>query len=163
MATPKNKAIEPADLTLAAVWDTIKAGGKIKLAAGTSEETSIRILETQLGATTAEELFGGSALLKAKEYVNRPFKLTDVEFRNEDDQYADSTGIGIYAVLHTVSAGGEIQTFGCGGRDVVVKCLKAKELGVLPRWLKFTTDTTAAGFTVIKLVTAEAEAPDETF
>jgi hypothetical protein len=163
MATKKNEAIEPADLTLDAVWETIKGDGKIKLAESTSEETSTRILETQLAATTAEELFGGTSLLKAKEHVNRPFKLTDVEFRNEDDQYADSTGVGIYAVLHTVSAGGEIQTFGCGGKDVVVKCLKAKELKVLPRWLKFVTDTTASGFTVIKLVTAEAEAPDEPF
>jgi hypothetical protein len=158
MATPRGKRTteltvrEDGTLDVAEVMGMIRRGEKLHLAENDNEQTAIEILERTMGATTADELFSDGGTSKAAEYINIPFQLRSVSFRNSDFD----EGCGIYAVLSGVTAHGEMVTVAAGSTNVVVRAIKALELNALPRWVKLTEDTTKGGFKVYNLSSATA-------
>jgi hypothetical protein len=149
---------EDGSLDVAAVMDMIRKGEKLRLAETEqdSEALAAEILERTMSATSPDALFSDGSLTSGKDYVNRPFQLQTVRFRNSDlDE-----GIGIYAILEGVTAHGEIVTISSSATNVVVKVIKGLELNAFPRWVKFTEDTTAKGYKVQNLVSVEAPAAD---
>jgi len=155
VAIPAPSTVEVAgDLTTLKVADIIRQGGKIRLPEVDGEQQAFDMLTHRLEADTAEALFSDDAgnVLKANEIIGQPFRLNSVEFRNSDlDAYPE--GIGIFGVLH-IDLDGKAETLIVGANDVILKAMRAVELGVLPRWLAITESTTKAGRTVMNLVDA---------
>lgn len=159
MATPRKRSTDLAvqddgGLDLASVLAMIKSGQKLHLveSEADNEAIAIEILERTLGATTADELFSETGTTKTEDYLDRPFQLREVSFRNSD--YDE--GCGIYVIMSGASEHGEVVTIAAGSTNVVVKCIKAIEVKALPRWVKLVDDKTKGGFTVYNLVGATA-------
>jgi hypothetical protein len=110
-----------------------------------------------LNAESAEELFGGSEVIAAKQFLNKPFGLLSVDFLPSD---IEGEGLPFYAILQIVDGNGERHTLSCGARSVVQKAAVAQANGWLPRWLKITEGKqTAAGYKPLDLVAAPS--PEE--
>lgn len=157
----KNTELVPrpdGSLDAAEVMDMIRNGERIRLAEVEEDGDAIarRMLDQSMNATTAESLFDEGGTESGKEYVNRPFRLDTVKFRNSDLE----GGIGIYVIMEGVTASGEIVAVSSSSTNVVVKCIKGLELGAFPRWVKLTEDTTKKGYKVQNLVSVEGPTVD---
>ena len=141
-------------LDLAVVLDMLKNGQKLHLVESTedNEKQAIEILERTINVTTADELFSETGTTKTADILNIPFQLREVNWRNSDFD----EGCGIYAIMTGVTQHGEVLTIAAGSTNVVVKCIKAIQLGALPRWVKLVDDKTKGGFTVYNLVGVKA-------
>jgi hypothetical protein len=155
MSTPRKRSTDLAvggdgKLDLSEVLAMIKAGQKLHLVETDedNEQMAIEILERTFAAQTADELFSEVGTTKVEDFLNRPFQLRDVKFRNSD--YDE--GLGIYAIMSGVTEHGEVVTIAAGSSNVVVKCIKALDVNALPRWVKLVDDKTKGGFTVYNLV-----------
>jgi hypothetical protein len=150
--------LEPAGLTTANILDILRQGGKIRLAEGDGAAQSMDILAGKLSGTTAEDVFAarGDDATKLSEVVNHVFRLDSVEYRNSDAKYDTDGSMGIFVVMHITYKGKPAVLVG-GATNVVLKCMRATELAVLPRWLTVTQDTTKAGNTVYDLVDAPTQ------
>jgi len=137
-------------LDLAVVLDMIKAGQKLHLVETEqdNEAIALEIMERTFSAQTADELFSEVGTTKVEDFLNRPFQLREVKFRNSD--YDE--GIGIYAIMTGATEHGEIVTISAGSSNVVVKCIKGLQVKAFPRWVKLVDDKTKGGFTVYNLV-----------
>jgi len=153
--------IEPGALTVANVLNLTRGGGYVRLPEEDGAEVAARMLGQKLEADTAEGLFGDDQdreVLKPKEIIGLPFTLREVSFRNADiTAYPDS--IGIFAVLQ-ITLQGDDQVLITGSTDVVMKAMRAAELGVLPRVLMIRSDKTKSGNDVLNLVDAVQPSAD---
>lgn len=161
MPAAKTKDIVPrpdGSLDVAAVMDMIRNGERLHLVETEQDSAAqaAEILDRTMSATSADALFDDGKLTSGKDYVNRPFRLESVRFRNSDLE----EGLGIYAILEGVTASGEIVTVSSSATNVVVKCIKGLELNAFPRWVKFSEDTTAKGYKVQNLVSVEGPTTD---
>jgi hypothetical protein len=145
-------------LDSAAVMDLIRKGEKIRLVESPedNERMAREIMDRTMNAESADALFNEGGLESGKGYINRPFRLDSVKFRNSDLE----EGIGIYAILEGVTPSGEMIAVSSSAQNVVVKVIKGLELGAFPRWVKLTEDTTGKGYKVQNLVSAEGPTTD---
>lgn len=151
--------VDPAKLTTKDVLAVARMGGKIRLAEADGHQQAFDMLEDRVAAETAEGLFGdvGEETLKVADVIGKPFLLKAVRFQNSDlSAYPD--GLGIFAVLE-VMIDGQAEVITSGGGDVVMKSIRAVELGVLPRWLRITESTTKGGTKVQNLIDAPTQKP----
>lgn len=94
------------------------------------EALALEFAQRLMSAATPEALFSIVEAVKASEMFGELFTLTDAQFLRSD---FDEGGLSVYALLrcHNESRGDFAVT--CGGRNVVVQCLRAREEGWLPR------------------------------
>jgi hypothetical protein len=90
-------------------------------------------------------------VLHAQDYLNTPFQLLSVEWRN-----SDQGGLPFYAVMQVILSDGEIVPMTTGARSVMLKAAKAHDAGWLPLWVKITKSDkpTEAGNFPLDLVAA---------
>lgn len=121
-------------------------------------ETAKRIAERDANASSAAELFGSAKLIAGKDYTERPFKLTAVDF-NEGD-FPDSE-LNVYAVLRGETPQGQSITLGCGATTVMRRAAKAVVEGWLPVWVKIVKGrpNPETGFVSLSLEDASEYAP----
>ena len=146
--------LEPAKLTTKQILSVVRAGGKIRLPEQDGHQQAFDMLEDRVSADTAEGLFGEDSdeTVKGADIIGKPFQLVRAHFQNADlKKYPE--GLGIFAVLDIV-LDGQPEVLVSGAGDVVMKVIRAMELGVLPRWLQITEDTTKGGTKVQNLVDA---------
>jgi hypothetical protein len=160
MPTARNKgAIEPladGSFDFADVLDMIRTGTPIRLVEPEQDKAAVaaEILERTLGATSADDIFDEGTNVEGM--IGRPFYLREVRFRNQDE--GNAGGLGIYALMFGNEPDGHSVTISSGATKIVVKCIKALQLDALPRWVKLTSDTTAAGNDVYDLLRVLTEA-----
>lgn len=118
------------------------------------EVVAARINAQQMGAQSAEELFGPSDVLHGKEHTGKPFLFTEVHYQPSD---IEGEGLPIYGVYTVGTVDGEVKTMTCGARSVVLKLAKADAEGWLPLWLKLTKaeKPTPAGYYPLDVVTSK--------
>jgi hypothetical protein len=128
---------------------------KIELIQEDPDEVARRIDARLWEAGSAAELFGESEVLHGKDYVNRPFLLTRVEFRPSD---IEGQGLPFYGVFTISDYDGESHVLTCGATGVVKKAAKASSEGWLPVWVKLVKSEkpTDAGYYPLDLVSAPA-------
>ena len=143
--------------TVLSLFEKGIASGKFVFAPADPEETARRIALRDLAATSADELLGGgsSEVISGKNYTNKPFTLTSVEWQRSDDVYAGA-GLPFYAVCHIFTLDGEEKVLTCGASTVVRKLAKIAVEGWLPIHLKIVKGPkTEAGFEPLDLVKAD--------
>lgn len=114
------------------------------------EAIAARIDAQIVGASSFEELMGGTEVLHAQDYLNVPFRLDKVEWRP-----SDQGTLPFFAVLTIVDADGEQLVMTCGARTVMLKAATMAKNDWLGRWVKIIEDgKTAAGNTPLNLVAA---------
>lgn len=99
------------------------------------EALAMEFAERLMRADTPEALFSIVEAVKASDIFGEPFVLNDAQFLRSD---FEEGGLSVYALLrcHNESRGDFAVT--CGGRNVVVQCLRAREEGWLPRLVTLT-------------------------
>lgn len=116
-----------------------EAWGRITFADRTDEEKADiarRMREREMNATTADELLGsGVEPTAGKNFVNKSFRLDDVEYQASD---LPDASLPIYAVLHGVDLQGEVVLVTTGAVKIVTKAAKLAAEGWLPKWVKIT-------------------------
>jgi hypothetical protein len=133
----------------------IETGGKVKITVPQESPEIIaeRINRQILEASSAEELFGGRTVTPLKDYLGKPFQLTDVEWRPSE---YEGEGMPFYAIMHAVTMDGEMLTLSTGARSILLKAAKAQAEGWLPRWVRAVQSEkkTEAGYQPLDLVDA---------
>jgi hypothetical protein len=87
---------------------------------------------------------------RAKDWIGKPFTLTDVEFLTSD--IVDSP-LPFFALLHIATLDGEVKTLSTGATTIVRKVAEAKAKGFLPVTLKIVKGKeTSNGYTALDLV-----------
>ena len=98
----------------------------------------------------------GREVIHARDYLNKAFSLTDVEFRQSS---IEGEGLPFYAVLHVVDPDGAVHVITTGARSVCMKVAKMKDAGWLPANVKLVEgDKTANGYTPLDIAAAPAGA-----
>ena len=117
-----------------------------------------RIDAQVINASSAAELFGETTTIKGRDYLNKPFRLVNVEWRNSD---IEGEGLPFYGVFHIVDLNGEMQVMTVGGRSVLLKAAKAASEGWLPLDLKLVKSEkpTSNGYYPLDLVQAPSTQP----
>jgi hypothetical protein len=142
-------------LTTEAVLEVITSGNPTGFTFKISDpaETAKRIAERDLNAQTLDELLGGSGdATSGRDYLNKPFCLTDVEWQPST---IAGEGLPFYAVLHIVTLDGEAKVLTTGALSVVRKLAVIKKNGWTPAWLKIVKGSkTEAGYEPLDLVKA---------
>ena len=119
------------------------------------EVIAARINARIMGASSAAELFGAEAeALSAKDYLNRPFSLVDIEWRTSSEK----DGLPFFAVFHIADIDGEAHVLTVGARTVCLKAAKAQFEGWLPVWVQLdkSDKPTASGYYPLDLISAPA-------
>jgi hypothetical protein len=119
------------------------------------DEVAARIAARDLGATSPQDLFGGSAsVLHSKDYINKPFRLDGVEWRPSD---FDGDGQPFYAVLTITTADGTREVMTTGAAGIMRKAAVAADKGWLPQWVKIVEgNQTSGGYKPLDLTAAPA-------
>ena len=94
-----------------------------------------RIESQMLSATNVDELLGERDVIQGKAYVNKPFQVLSVEWRQSD---YEGDGLPFYAVCQIADYDGTVHTLSCGARSVVQKLAIMADRGWLPAWVKIT-------------------------
>ena len=104
-----------------------------------------------LAASSIDVLLGGSEVTHARDYLNRPFTLTDVTFRQSTIE--GSEGLPFFCVLTGVNLDGEILKISTGARSIMLKVAKIKAENWFPANVKLVEGgKTASGYTPLDLV-----------
>jgi hypothetical protein len=164
MPTARNKGglvpLADGSLDLDAVLTMLKNGERLHIVEDPSDDAAVAVdmLQRTLGATSADELFSEEAgeSISGKDYVERPFRIDRVKFRNSDRD----DGLGIYAIFEGVDFSGAPIVVTSGSSNVLVEAIKGVQLGAWPRWVRITEDTTKSGNTVNHLRGAKAPTTD---
>jgi hypothetical protein len=130
-------------------------------------EMSELISEQRHTASSLEELLEGSKLLAGKDYLNRPFKISNVAWRAST---IAGEGLPIFAILTIVLPDGTEKKVGTGATSVVESVALGDAadwfgVSVDKEWLKFTgvdildEDRKKTGRTAVELHTAGDLAP----
>lgn len=133
----------------------VKSGGAHKITVATEDPSVIaaRIDAQILEASSVEELFGDREVIHGRDYLNKPFRLFDVEWRPSD---IEGEGLPFYAVFHIVTLDGETKVLTTGARSVLMKAAKAQMEGWLPLDVKLVQSEkkTESGYQPLDLVAA---------
>jgi len=117
-----------------------------------SAAMALKIAQRDLNAQSLDELLGGSETISLRDYLNKPFQVTGVEWQQSD---IDGDGLPFYAVIHAVSLDGEVITLTTGAITPVRKLAVMAHNGWLPAWVKATkAKKTEAGYEPLDLVKA---------
>jgi len=110
--------------TVLSLFERGIANGKFVFAAADPEETARRIALRDLNASSVDELLGGGSaeVISGRNYLNKPFTVTGVEWQRSDEAYGD--GLPFYAVCHIVTLDGETKVLTTGATTVVRKLAK---------------------------------------
>ena len=150
---PSNEGLQASD-----VIAYVESGGTktFTVAAESPEVIAARIDSQVFTASSIDELLGGREVIHARDFLNKPFTLTDVEFRPSE---IEGEGLPFYAVLHIVDMDGAVNVLTTGARSVVMKVAKIRAEGWLPASLKLVEGSkTANGYTPLDLAAAPAGA-----
>jgi len=149
---------DPQGLTAADVIAYVESGGTKTFSVVAEDPATIaaRIDAQIFEAKSIEELLGGREVIHARDYLNKAFSLTDVEFRQSS---IEGEGLPFYAVLHVVDPDGAVHVITTGARSVCMKVAKMKDAGWLPANVKLVEgDKTANGYTPLDIAAAPAGA-----
>lgn len=115
-----------------------------------ADQVAIDIIARILDAKTVDDVLEGGGATHARDYLDKPFALTDVRFNKSS---FDGEGPRFYALLEGADANGERVTITCGAKNVIAQAWKLKDLDALPMQveLKQSAKPTAAGFHVMWL------------
>jgi len=144
-----------------AVLSILSSGNKMKyeFKPANAEDTARKIAERDINAQSLDELLGGgSDTISGRDYINKPFSLTGVEWQPSE---IAGEGLPFYAVLHVISMDGEPKVITTGATSVVRKVAVMAQNGWLPAWVKITKGAkTEAGYEPLDLVKApQSEIP----
>lgn len=151
---PSNEGLQATD-----VIAYVESGGTktFTVASEAPEVIAARIDAQIFTAGSIEELLGGREVTHARDYLNKPFSLTDVEFRPSTIE--GEGNLPFFAILHGVDHNGEILVISTGARSVVLKVAKIKAAGWLPANIKLIEGTkTANGYTPLDIAAGPAGA-----
>lgn len=90
------------------------------------DEVARRIDARIIDATSLDQVLGNETVLHAQDYLNTPFQLIDVEWRN-----SDQGGLPFYCVLTICDQEGEVMPMTTGARSVMLKAAKIAAAGWL--------------------------------
>ena len=142
-------------LDSATVLEVLATGNKNKIVFKTAdpEETAKRIAERDLNAGSLDELLGGgNETISGRNYINKPFQITGVEWQASE---IEGEGLPFYGVIHGTSIDGEVLVITCGATSVVRKLAVMQHNGWLPAWCKIVKGSkTAGGYEPLDLVKA---------
>ena len=148
-AVPEN-AISASD-----VVEFIESGGTKSFAIVVEDPATIaaRIDSQILSASSVEELFGEREVIHARDYLNKPFRLLNVEWRPSD---IEGDGLPFFAVMHIATMDGEPAVLTTGARSVLLKVAKAQKEGWLPLEVRLVQSEkkTASGYQPLDLMPA---------
>jgi len=128
---------------------------KLVFAVADAKETAQRIALRDLNATSLDELLGGSSdVISGRDYVNKPFTLTGVEWQQSD--IVGGEGLPFYAVCHIATIDGEAKVLTTGAASIVRKVAKMAAEGWLPAKVKIVKAAkTEAGYEPLDLALAD--------
>jgi hypothetical protein len=115
-----NPAVEPDTLSSSLVIDILANPGRAATFVAKvrdPEQVAAEIALRDLNATSRDDLLGESKMIAGKNYVDKGFALTSVEW--QESTFEGGEGLPFYAVLHGVTPDGESVTIGCGAKTVV--------------------------------------------
>jgi hypothetical protein len=117
------------------------------------DDVSLAIIGRILQAETAEDILGGGGAIHARDYLLRPFTLTDVRFNRGD--FTDN-GPGFYALLEGADPDGVKVIITCGARNVLAQAWRLRDIGALPIQVQLEESErpTARGYKVMWLAAA---------
>ena len=115
------------------VREAVEIGAKLHIS---QPATEIDIVNRVMAADRAEDVFGGSQLTSVKEILGSSIKITEIE-SIRPSEYQNGSGIGAYLVVRAVDVDGQVLSISVGSVDGIIKLLKLRELGALPRWVAF--------------------------
>lgn len=119
------------------------------------EEATLRMIQQIFTTDTAEETLGMQAL-HAKEYLDRPFTILDVEFLKSADEYQKQGSLPMFALLDVVDVKKRRKKITCGGKIVVATLYHMQRKGTLSDIRsKFVSKRTEAGYDALNLVAAD--------
>lgn len=95
----------------------------------TPDEITLDIIKKILDAQTVDDVLGGAGATHAGDYLNKPFRLTDVHFNQSS---YDGAGPSFYALLEGVDPDGVAVTITCGARNVIAQAWKLNDMDALP-------------------------------
>jgi hypothetical protein len=124
-------AVPESAISAADVVEFIESGGAKSFAIVVEDPSVIaaRIDAQILSASSVEELFGEREVIHARDYLNKPFRLLDVEWRPSS---IEGEGLPFFAVMHIANMDGEPAVLTTGARSVLLKVAKAQKEGWLP-------------------------------
>jgi len=128
---------------------------KLVFAVADAKETAQRIALRDLNATSLDELLGGSSdVISGRDYVNKPFTLTGVEWQQSD--IVGGEGLPFYAVCHIATIDGEAKVLTTGAASIVRKVAKMAAEGWFPAKVKIVKAAkTEAGYEPLDLALAD--------
>ena len=151
--------VNPDSLNSETVVELFRSGDihsrKLVFAVADAKETSQRIALRDLNATSLDELLGGSSdVISGRDYVNKPFTLTAVEWQQSD--IVGGEGLPFYAVCHIATIDGEAKVLTTGAASIVRKVAKMAAEGWLPAKVKIVKAAkTEAGYEPLDLALAD--------
>jgi hypothetical protein len=147
MAKTASNELVGIDLVKAAMLDR-----NVKLSVNEEDPEVVqrRIVERTLNATSIDDIWD-SGTTAAKDIIDRPFQLREIEFRNSEVE-ASEGGLPVFAVMHVTFLGtGETGIVTCGAAGVVTRLVKLIEFDALPYDVQISAKKTRAGYTVMDL------------
>jgi len=99
-----------------------------------------RIVEQILNAESAEAVLTPVEVMQAKDMVGVPFVLLDFELQQSEYDAGSPFYVSLAA---SMPPDGEVQIVNCGHKKVIAQVVKLRELGALPRPVKFITRGTS--------------------
>ena len=155
MATSK-EIVNIEELNSTTVLSILTTGSKAKYVfkPANPEDTAKRIAQRDLNASSLDDLLGGeSTTISGRDYINKPFTLTSVEWQSSE---IEGQGLPFYAVCHIVTLDGESKVLTTGASTVVRKLAKIDSENWLPAKVKITKGPkTEAGYEPLDLVKAD--------
>lgn len=120
-----------------------------------SKEIAHRIAMRDLNASSVYELLGGSSdVISGRDYINKPFTLTAVEWQQSD--IVGGEGLPFYAVCHIATIDGEAKVLTTGAATIVRKVAKLAAEHWLPVKVKIVKAAkTEAGYEPLDLALAD--------
>ena len=131
----------------------VESGGAKDFVVAAEDPATVaaRIDAEILAASSLEALLGCSEVTHARDYLNKPFTLTDVTFRQSTIE--GSEGLPFFAILTGANLDGEILKISTGARSIMLKVAKIKAEGWFPANVKLVEGSkTASGYTPLDLV-----------
>lgn len=137
------------------VFQRFLAAADAEVAEINPDQVAIDVIARILNAKSVDDVLSGSGVTHARDYLDRPFMLSDVTFQRSD---FDTFGPAFYAVLRGADPNGEVVSITCGARNVIAQAWKLADMEALPLSvvIKQAERTTAAGYKIMWLERAPA-------
>lgn len=138
-----------------ATFQRFLAAADTEVSEADPDQVSMDIIGRILKADTVDAVLGGSGAIHARDYIAKPFALTNVRFNRSD--FGDD-GPNFYALLEGADTDGVPIVITCGARNVIAQAWKLRDMDALPVKVQIAESDrpTAAGYKVMWLEKAEA-------